>query len=87
MRELFNKFEPDDIECFMLTRDGNCKGMICQSVCGPDCPFRKTWKEQRAIEKKIVDRFKEANYIGTYRSCIDNSILYKNDGLHSNVYI
>lgn len=77
----------DKTECFMLTKKGTCNGMIRQSICGPDCPFRKTFDEQLAIEKKIVRRFEEIGYIGTYRSRLTKAILYKSDGRSTEVYI
>ena len=70
-------FGKDD--CYMFMHNFQpCSGAIKMSVCGFDCPFRKTEEEQRAIEEKIVKRFLNIGYAGTYRSCIDNKVLYEN---------
>lgn len=66
--------------CFMFDEMKGCTGSIHMSVCGPNCPFRKTKEQQMRAEKKIVKRFYNMDYIGSYKSCIDGTLLYKNDG-------
>lgn len=74
-----DKFTKDD--CFMYMRGfQQCSGAIHASLCGFNCPFRKTEEEQRAIEKSIVKRLVDIGYIGTYKSCIDpDKVLYSNE--------
>ena len=73
--------EPEKKEerCYMLTA-GMCSADIDRITCGSSCPFYKTEEEQRMAEEKIVKRFREINWYGTYRSCINGEILYRNVG-------
>ena len=76
----------EEFECYMFNYDGNCKGSIRPSVCGLKCPFRKTLTEQIEQEKKVAKHLYDINYVGTYRSCVDNHILYSSDGKLQNLY-
>ena len=79
-------FTKDD--CYMYMKGFQpCSGSINMSVCGFNCPFRKTEEEQREIEKKIVKRFADLGYVGTYRSCIDNKVLYQSNGSQIETFI
>ena len=65
----------DNKSCFMY-KNGTLDCGIEPASCGMNCPFRKTEAKQKAIENKIVKRFKKINYAGKYRSCITGEVLY-----------
>ena len=63
-------------KCFMERPDANTCG-IDETICGPDCPFRKTATEQAQIEMRLVARLNRINSPITYISRLTGETLYK----------
>lgn len=66
-------------KCLMYLDGSRCKGYTDVSdICGTECPYRKTPSQQKAIEKKILERYRSgvATPAVDFRSNIDGKILY-----------